>query len=116
MGRVDVRKGIRSENCCQNLMEMQVVNVPQTARAYPRSDAQIYRPNSAKNGRGLPHQERVRLKKKALDPVRIGTLNVGTMTGRGREVSDMMERRKIQILLVQETRWTGNKAKEIGAG
>ena len=97
-------------------MEMQVVNVPLPARAYPRSDAQIHRPNSAKNGRGLPHQERVRLKKKALDPVRIGTLNVGTMNGRGREVSDMMERRKIQILLVQETRWIGNKAKEIGAG
>ena len=26
--------------------------------------------------------------------VRVGTLNIGTMTGRGRELADMMERRK----------------------
>ncbi|XP_068235708.1 uncharacterized protein [Palaemon carinicauda] len=38
------------------------------------------------------------------------------MTGRGREVADMMERRKVQISYVQETRWEGNKDKEIVAG
>ena len=48
--------------------------------------------------------------------MRIGTLNVGTMTGRGRELADMMKRRKIKVLCVQETRWKGNKAKEIGDG
>ena len=34
--------------------------------------------------------------------VRVGTLNVGTMTGKGRELADMMERRKVDILCVQE--------------
>ena len=34
----------------------------------------------------------------------IGILNVGTMTGKGREVADVMERRKIYVLCVQETR------------
>ena len=29
---------------------------------------------------------------------RVGTLNIGTMTGRGREVADMMERRNVDIL------------------
>ncbi|KAK3525958.1 hypothetical protein QTP70_011402 [Hemibagrus guttatus] len=48
--------------------------------------------------------------------VRIGTLNVGTMTGKGRELADMMERRKLDILCVQETRWKGSKARSIGAG
>ena len=48
--------------------------------------------------------------------VRVGTLNVGTMTGKGRELADVMERRKIDILCVQETRWKGSKAKNIGGG
>ncbi|XP_068203634.1 craniofacial development protein 2-like [Palaemon carinicauda] len=38
------------------------------------------------------------------------------MTGHGKEVADMIERREIQILCVQETRWKRNKAKEIGGG
>ncbi|KAK3515726.1 hypothetical protein QTP70_030172, partial [Hemibagrus guttatus] len=48
--------------------------------------------------------------------LRIGTLNVGIMTGKGRELADMMERRKVDILCVQETRWKGSKARSIGAG
>ncbi|MCJ8736312.1 hypothetical protein PDJAM_G00258120 [Pangasius djambal] len=48
--------------------------------------------------------------------VQAGTLNVGTMTGKGRELADMMERRKVDILCVQETRWKGSKARSIGAG
>ncbi|KAK3529834.1 hypothetical protein QTP86_007200 [Hemibagrus guttatus] len=38
------------------------------------------------------------------------------MTGKGRELADMMERRKVDILCVQETRWKGSKARGIGAG
>ncbi|KAK3518389.1 hypothetical protein QTP86_018463 [Hemibagrus guttatus] len=36
--------------------------------------------------------------------------------GKGRELADMMERRKVDILCVQETRWQGSKARSIGAG
>ncbi|KAK3519958.1 hypothetical protein QTP70_008901 [Hemibagrus guttatus] len=38
------------------------------------------------------------------------------MRGKGRELADMMERRKVDILCVQETRWKGSKARSIGAG
>ncbi|KAK3512376.1 hypothetical protein QTP70_007443 [Hemibagrus guttatus] len=38
------------------------------------------------------------------------------MTGKGRELADMMERRKVDILCVQETRWKGSKTRSIGAG
>ncbi|ROL49068.1 Craniofacial development protein 2 [Anabarilius grahami] len=38
------------------------------------------------------------------------------MTGKGRELVDMMQRRKVDILCVQETRWKGSKARSIGAG
>ncbi|KAK3523933.1 hypothetical protein QTP70_016740, partial [Hemibagrus guttatus] len=48
--------------------------------------------------------------------LRIGTLNVGTMTGKGRELADVMERKKVDKLCVQETRWKGSKARSIGAG
>ena len=46
----------------------------------------------------------------------VGTLNIGTMTGRGRELEDMMERRNVDILCLQETKWRGSKARNIGGG
>ncbi|KAK3557500.1 hypothetical protein QTP70_028305, partial [Hemibagrus guttatus] len=61
------------------------------------------------------HRQREKRKCKSVG-LRIGTLNVGTMTGKGRELADMMERRKVDILCVQETRWKGSKARSIGAG
>ncbi|KAK3528113.1 hypothetical protein QTP86_023836 [Hemibagrus guttatus] len=61
------------------------------------------------------HRQREKRKGKSVG-LRIGTLNVGTMTGKGRELADMMERRKVDILFVQETRWKGSKARSIGAG
>ena len=48
--------------------------------------------------------------------VRVGTLNVGAMAGRGRELANLMERGKVRVLCVQETRWKGDKAKELGGG
>ncbi|XP_063590444.1 craniofacial development protein 2-like [Penaeus indicus] len=38
------------------------------------------------------------------------------MTGRGRDIVNLMMERKVDVLGVQETRWTGNKAKELGEG
>ena len=41
---------------------------------------------------------------------------MGTMTGKGRELADMRVKRKVDILCVQETRWKGSKARNIGDG
>ena len=38
------------------------------------------------------------------------------MTGRGRELVEVCKRRKIGILCVQETKWTGKSARELGEG
>lgn len=84
------------------------------ARMSPVSDPQAHRPTPVAQ-QGLPHQERVRLKRLA-QSMRIGTINVGTMTGRGRAIADLMRKRKVEVMCVQETRWTGNKAKELGDG
>ena len=45
--------------------------------------------------------------------IRVGTLNIGTMTGRGRELADMMERRNVDILCLQETKGKGVKQRTL---
>ena len=47
---------------------------------------------------------------------RVATLNVGSLTGRGGEVVEMMKRRVMNVLCIQETRWKGNSARELGEG
>ena len=59
------------------------------------------------------NEERKKAKKIKL---KVATLNVETMTGKGREVADLMERRGVDILCVQETRWKEEKARCIGGG
>ena len=36
--------------------------------------------------------------------LKVGTLNVETINGRGRELEDMMEQRKVDLLCLQETK------------
>ena len=58
---------------------------------------------------GLPQRWLLRTKKLAKIRVRFVTVNIGTMTGKNREVAEMLKRR-------QETKWKGNKARAIGEG
>ena len=46
----------------------------------------------------------------------MATLNLRSMTGRGQEGGDFMERRKINIMCFQETEWKGSKARQLGNG
>jgi exonuclease III len=43
----------------------------------------------------------------------LGSWNVGSLTSKLRELVDTMIRRRVNILCVQETKWTGQKAKEM---
>ena len=45
--------------------------------------------------------------------VRLGSWNVGSLTGKLREIVDTMIRGRVNILCVQETKWVGQKAKEV---
>jgi exonuclease III len=45
--------------------------------------------------------------------MRVCIWNVGLFTGKLREVVDIMIRRRVNILCVQETKWKGQKAKEV---
>jgi hypothetical protein len=74
------------------------------------SDALHRRPGVVKNEQRSSHltqwMQRVR---KLAEPSRlhIGTWNVGSLTGKLREIVDTMIRRRVNILCVQETKWKG---------
>ena len=48
--------------------------------------------------------------------VRIGSLNVGTMEGKALEVVETMQRRRLEVLCVQETKWKGDRARQMAGG
>ena len=65
-----------------------------------------------RGGRRVKKQRKVRKGRRSL--IRVGTLNIGTMTGRGRDLEDMTKRKNVDILYLQKTKWKGSKAKNIG--
>ena len=52
---------------------------------------------------GKQAQKQLARRKARVMDLRVGTLNVGSMTGKGSEIVDMMDKRKVDILCVQET-------------
>ena len=44
--------------------------------------------------------------------IRVGTLNIGTMTGRGKELADMMERKDVDILCLRYRKQSGKEVKQ----
>ena len=73
-------------------------------KAYPVSDAQCNRTGPVIKPR------------KCKQSLRIASLNIGTTTGKSRELADLMKTRRIDVMCLQETRWGGTKAREIGDG
>ncbi|CAN6726323.1 unnamed protein product [Malus baccata var. baccata] len=45
--------------------------------------------------------------------IRLGTWNIGTLTGKSMEVVEVIVRRRINIMCLQETKWVGLKAKDL---
>jgi hypothetical protein len=80
------------------------------------SDALHRRTGVVKNEQESSHlTRRMRRVRKLAEPsrLRIGTWNVGSLTGKLREIVDTMIRRCVNILCVQETKWKGQKVKEV---
>jgi hypothetical protein len=68
------------------------------------------------NVQGSSHlSQQVQGVRKLVEPtrIRIGSWNVGSLTGKLRELVDAASRRRVSILCVQETKWKGQKAKEV---
>ena len=66
-----------------------------------------------RGGRRVKRQLEVWKERRSL--VRVSTLNIGTMTERERKLEDIMERRNVDILCLQETKWKCSKARNIGS-
>ncbi|XP_063616033.1 craniofacial development protein 2-like [Penaeus indicus] len=85
------------------------------ARASSVYDAHRQPRDGVKNMQRLPSAQRRRLKKR-VGEWRCATWNIGTMTGRSKEIAETMRQRKVKILCVQEVRWRGGGVREIGEG
>ena len=46
--------------------------------------------------------------------VRVGTRNVGSMSGRGTEVCEELRKRRMDVCCLQEVRWSGQGARFMG--
>ena len=80
--------------------------VSDKAREYHTNDVQCnHGLDTARRMREGP-EKRQRDKNKLCN-MKIATLKIETLTGKSRKVADMMSRRRIDILPLQETRWTG---------
>src|SRR6185295_13254369 len=80
------------------------------------SGALHLRPGVVINEQGSSHfPRRVRRVRKLAEPtrIRIDSWNVGSLTGKLRELVDVAIRRCVNILYVQKTKWKGQKVKEI---
>ncbi|KAK6754382.1 hypothetical protein RB195_013404 [Necator americanus] len=88
------------------------------ARASSKNDAHCPCPGNVANMRELPARGRSWPKKlvrhSQQHPVRLATLNVGTLTGRSRELADSLRKRCADICCAQETPWKGSKSRELG--
>jgi hypothetical protein len=80
------------------------------------SDALHQCPDVVSNEQGSSHlTRRVRGARKLVgeSKIRLGSWIVGSLTGKLRKLVDTAIRRCVNILCVQETKWTGQKAKEV---
>ncbi|PUZ51569.1 hypothetical protein GQ55_6G198200 [Panicum hallii var. hallii] len=93
---------------------------PLRGASYRDPGTMISEQGSVKNEQGSSHfSRRVRRVRKLAEPtrIRLGSWNVGSLTGKLRELVDVAIRRRVNILCVQETKWKGQKAKEVeGSG
>uniref|UniRef100_A0A8I6WSC6 Endonuclease/exonuclease/phosphatase domain-containing protein n=1 Tax=Hordeum vulgare subsp. vulgare TaxID=112509 RepID=A0A8I6WSC6_HORVV len=74
------------------------------------------RPGVVKNEQGSSHlTRRVRRVRKLAEPrrIRLCSWNVGSLTGKLRKLVNTVVRRRVDVLCVQETKWKGQKAKEM---
>lgn len=67
-----------------------------------------------KNEQEFSYFGRVRVKKLVHNvKLRLASLNIGSLTGKGMELVDTLIRRRVNIACLQETKWVGSKAKEL---
>lgn len=96
---------------------MKIPNVDSTSCTPGTNDGSSQPEGNPRNARRYTNKEqKTRAQQKDKNKLRVGTLNVITLTGKSEEVVDMMERRKIHILGLSETKWKGKNSKLLRGG
>ena len=90
-----------------------------TAKARRKSRRQSARVVAQSPSR-LPSQKDGRLTEKRTVSkairVQVASWNVGTLTGKARELAASLKRRRVDVACFQETRWKGEKSRQLGDG
>ena len=65
---------------------------------------------------GFPHKLKSKTGKLVARKLRVATWNIGTLTGKSRELAEVLKNRRVHVACLQETKWKGSKARDIGEG
>jgi hypothetical protein len=96
--------------------DLDVVSSEQGSGRRFLSGALYRRPDVVTNVQGSSHlSQRVQGVRKLVEStrIRVGNWNVGSLTGKLRELVHAASRRCVNIICVQETKWKGQKVKEV---
>uniref|UniRef100_A0A914UZ50 Endonuclease/exonuclease/phosphatase domain-containing protein n=1 Tax=Plectus sambesii TaxID=2011161 RepID=A0A914UZ50_9BILA len=86
-----------------------------------RNNAYCPHLSDATSKKGLPRDGLTRLTK-LVQPrprttsIRFASINIGSMTSHGRELADVLKKRRVHVACVQEVKWKGEKSRNLGAG
>ncbi|XP_063697808.1 craniofacial development protein 2-like [Culicoides brevitarsis] len=81
-----------------------------TRRGLPASDPEANR-NIGASSHHYPGESNMKFMK-----LRFSTWNIGSLTGKSSELANLMQRRRIDIMGLQETKWKGQKSKSLPHG
>ncbi|KAL6738063.1 hypothetical protein Aduo_011655 [Ancylostoma duodenale] len=85
------------------IMDCAIKEISNKARAYPGGDAlHHHSPGVAKSRQGLL-AVKGHSKERKYRMIRLASINIGTLTGRSRELAATLKKRKVDIACVQET-------------
>src|SRR5260221_12351438 len=72
-------------------------------------------PNTSRTSGKIAGGNQNSARRKGMLQLRIGTVNVGSLSRRSGEVAEMVSRRCLDFCCLQETRWKGGGARTIGS-
>ena len=113
----DVCVSLMADSCDKSISYPPVTSPGYLTPAVASSGSLYPAPSRSQPTRPIPRAKFTRQQRtRSVKVLRIASLNVGSMTSRGRELADVLKRRRIDIAAIQETRWPGAESKELGDG
>ena len=99
-GYQTIASGVARQGTCENYA---TAGQPAETPTETAATTELHRKQEEKKRRKISEEE-ARTAERGTHSHNDWYLNMGTMTGKGRQLADMMERRKINVLCLQETK------------